>query len=98
MEFMLIAAILLLASYNGYRQKRRIDRLANDLAQVQADCAVFETAISSFAGSFATSTSVVSVLAKRPSLAIDENGFVRGVEMLGPDGMTLTAFRLEESN
>ncbi len=95
MEFVMTFAILLLMSYNGFQQKRRIDRLESDLAQLQIEVAAHETHIASLAGSFATSTSVVSVLAKRPSLSLDENGLVRGVEMPGPDGMTLTAFRLE---
>lgn len=93
MLLLLLSAVLLLASYNGYRQKRRIDRLEYDLAQVQADASTFETLIASLSGSLATSHSTVSVLAKRPSLALDENGFVDGIELPGPDGLTRIAFR-----
>jgi hypothetical protein len=93
MLILLLSAALLLASYNGLRQKRRIDRLENDLVQVQADTVVFETAIATLSASIATNHSIVALLAKKPSLSLDENGFVRGVELPGPDGPILTAFR-----
>ncbi|GFE76498.1 MULTISPECIES: hypothetical protein [Novosphingobium] len=49
--------------------------------------------IASLSSSFASGTSVVSLLAKRSSLVLDENGFVDGIELPGPDGLTRIPFR-----
>lgn len=77
-----LSALLLLASANAFLQQRRIAKLESQVAQLSANDAGLFCEI-------ATATDIISTLASKPTLKLDANGLICGIEVQGVKGATV---------
>ncbi|EQA96864.1 hypothetical protein [Sphingobium baderi] len=84
MMLTILSALLLLASANAFLHQRRITKLESEIAQLSANDASLFSALAS------TST-IISTVASKPTLKLDANGLICGIEVQGAKGPTVLA-------